>query len=88
MKKLFLYTTTACHLCETAKEIITPFLEQKHLELCCVEITESDELINKYGVRIPVVSIEENKTGLLQEIEWPFNAQEFQRFIEKNASSS
>lgn len=78
MKTLYLYTTLGCHLCEQAKEIIEPLLPGYQLTLEEVEIAERDELLERYGVRIPVVRIE----GRLDELGWPFDAPAFTLYVD------
>ena len=77
MRVLNLYTTSSCHLCETAQALITPLLAAHHLSLRLLEISDSDGLIERYGVRIPVLRLE----GSDLELGWPFNEQSFLEFI-------
>lgn len=80
MKTLFLYTTSACHLCEQAEALISPMLESLKLELGLVEISDSDELMNRYGIKIPVLGLKQSTN----ELAWPFSKTEFVEFIEKS----
>ncbi|MDG1773731.1 MAG: glutaredoxin family protein [Oceanicoccus sp.] len=77
MKELILYTTVGCHLCEQALELIEPVLEPKY-QIVKVDISDSDDLINRYGIRIPVVARSDNGA----EIGWPFDQQQFLLFID------
>ena len=74
MKDLIFYTTSSCHLCILAEElliqIITP---DKYIK---VDIAESEFLISRYGHRIPVVR---SKRGA--ELSWPFNYDLLDRFL-------
>lgn len=74
--RLTLFSTSACHLCDQAKDLIVPLLGSGEV-LEVVDISESDELIERYGIRIPVVLRED--TGA--EIGWPFDASRFREFL-------
>src|SRR5690606_7292555 len=75
---LYLYTTSGCHLCEQAEAIVTPHLVRFGLVLERIEIAGSDELMARYGVRIPVLRIE----GEEAELGWPFTEEGFVEFVE------
>lgn len=78
-KTLILYTTAGCHLCDRAKAVIWPQLSAGSWRLQEVEIAESDELIERYGVRIPVVAPAEG----VGELGWPFDAEQLRDFLHK-----
>ena len=63
-----LYSTDACHLCETAEEMLDA-LKPAFPGLCyaVVDISASDALIERYGVRIPVLRHPDGR-----ELDWPF----------------
>ncbi|MBT3564034.1 MAG: glutaredoxin family protein [Gammaproteobacteria bacterium] len=66
-----LYTTLGCHLCEDALVLLIEY-QQTHqgaLELAEIEISDSEQLIEKYGIRIPVVQVVSSGA----ELGWPFN---------------
>ena len=74
-----LYTTLGCHLCEDAKALL---VELKHTQNSLVdfkeiEISESDELIEQYGIRIPVIKIITSGA----ELGWPFNSDQLAEFL-------
>ncbi len=77
MKTVVLYTTAGCHLCDEAKELSSPFLECYGYEWQDVEISDSDELIATYGVRIPVLARPDNNS----ELGWPFEPQHLRDFL-------
>lgn len=79
MKLCVLYSTPGCHLCELAKDILWPLLDEFSLRITEVDIAESDELIERYGVRIPVLSAPD----LEQELDWPFDQQQARAFLDK-----
>lgn len=69
---LTLYGTSACHLCELAAALLVaadlPFDE--------VDISESDELFERYGLTIPVVRRADGA-----ELNWPFDEEALVRFL-------
>ena len=72
-----LYGTSACHLCELAESLLLSLGEEgKCPQFVKVDIAESDELFERYGVRIPVLR---NPDG--SELNWPFTAQELSLFL-------
>ena len=74
--KLLLYSTLGCHLCEQALAMIEAILPAgTYVEE--IDIISSNELVELYGVRIPVVV----RTDDLSEIGWPFNQQQFIQFL-------
>lgn len=54
MTHLILYTTLGCHLCEQLEALLGA-LHRGEYRLETVEISESDTLMARYGVRIPVL---------------------------------
>ena len=78
MKTLYLYTTQGCHLCEQAEQLVNPLLVQYGLVLEPIEIATSDSLMERYGIRIPVLHIE----GEEGELGWPFTQQDFIAFAQ------
>jgi hypothetical protein len=75
---LNLYTTTGCHLCEEALALAMRARHEGHsLEICEVEISESESLMAAYGVRIPVVRIE----GQDAELGWPFSYEQLIEYL-------
>jgi len=72
--KLKLYTTASCHLCEKAHQL----LRQLTLPtISLVEIANDDELLARYGTRIPVLQRTDNNT----ELNWPFTKEQVMAFI-------
>lgn len=77
MKSVYLYSTPGCHLCEMASEIVQPLLSNYSLYLEEIDIAEADELIERYGVRIPVL-----KSPLhIEELGWPFDSEQVANFL-------
>lgn len=84
MKVLRLYTTLGCHLCEEAEVILLPLLQQQGYRLEKVEISESEELVELYGIRIPVIALSESLRDEREgptELGWPFDLDQVSRFL-------
>lgn len=77
--KLVLYGTKDCHLCDKAEQLLVQFasMESGRFEIEYLDIAESDDLENDYGVRIPVLKNCENNS----EIDWPFGWIELAKFL-------
>ncbi|MDP4164562.1 MAG: glutaredoxin family protein [Bacillota bacterium] len=60
---LTFYTRPGCHLCEKAKAELLEI--QKHLDFIFneVNINDSDELTEKYGLMIPVFELDGEEAG-------------------------
>ncbi|MBE9540160.1 MAG: glutaredoxin family protein [Proteobacteria bacterium] len=76
-KGLVLYGTSACHLCEVAQQM----LEYHHrnageLDYSLADISESEELFQNYGLRIPVLQRADGT-----ELDWPFSIEELRVFL-------
>lgn len=76
MAQLLLYSTSGCHLCEEAQEVIGRALGLPVEE---VDIALDDILMARYGVRIPV--LRRLDTGA--EIGWPFDEDEVRVLVEQ-----
>ena len=73
---LTLYTGPHCHLCDQAKSIIYPILQETGWRLQEVNIAGNKSLKEKYGMRIPVIA---NSEG--EEKGWPFSAGQVKRLL-------
>lgn len=81
MKPLYLYSTPGCHLCEMAREIIEPLLGDHSLILQEIDIADSDDLIERYGVKIPVLKSPQH----IDELCWPFDSAQVVGFLQRNS---
>lgn len=81
MSSFQLFSTLGCHLCDEAEAILGQ-LRASGLSLTWtrVEIADSDEMIERYGIRIPVLLAQSNQA----ELDWPFDAEQASLFIKKN----
>lgn len=67
-----LYGTSACHLCEIAEAM----LKRQGAAFDKVDISASDGLFERYGVRIPVLQHPDGR-----ELGWPFTEAELSAFL-------
>jgi hypothetical protein len=81
MIQLTLYTTEGCHLCEDAHEMILSVAEKYPLDLLMQEIGDDDDLVARYGIRIPVVAFADGA-----ELNWPFSEQQLEHLITSKIS--
>lgn len=65
---LTLYGTQGCHLCDDAEMVLKHAQMAISFEWRYIDIALDDDLVKKYGIRIPVLR---NDTG--QELGWPFS---------------
>lgn len=66
MSKVILYGTLGCHLCEEAKTLLFDWFGEGAKSIEYLDIAVSENMVEQYGVRIPVLS-----DGQL-EVDWPF----------------
>lgn len=66
MYKLQLYGTLGCHLCEEAERWLALHLPPEY-SFDKVDIADSEQMVEQYGVRIPVLS------NGIDECDWPFD---------------
>ncbi|MDV7391361.1 glutaredoxin family protein, partial [Arthrospira platensis SPKY1] len=74
-----LYGTSACHLCEVAQGILDATLNPDFFTVQWVDIADSDELIERYGVRIPVLQRQQDGS----ELNWPFDVEQLIAFLSR-----
>ena len=75
MQQVILFGTDGCHLCEMALELVR---EAQNLILLSVEevdIAQDAALVERYGIRIPVVMREG------RELNWPFDHGALMEFL-------
>ena len=86
MRELLLYTTLGCHLCERAEEMLTPVVDfinrgssgnDEQIVICLVEIADIPDLMQRYGVHIPVIRLQ----GCGSELGWPFDQAQVFEFL-------
>jgi hypothetical protein len=66
---LILYGTTACHLCEVAEALLCALSKERpDFRFTKIDISDTDELVERYGIRIPVLRHPDGT-----ELGWPFS---------------
>ena len=81
MSRFCLYHTAGCHLCEEAEELLAAcFLAEAIMpvDFVKIDIADSDALLERYGVLIPV--LREENSG--RELRWPFSAEDVRQFLQ------
>ncbi|MGH1469926.1 MAG: glutaredoxin family protein [Cellvibrionaceae bacterium] len=85
MKKVILFSTLGCHLCDKAKSLVFPIASQLNYQVEEIDIADSERLVERYGVSIPVLGLlEEGKSmidGSVKEMFWPFDADQITSFL-------
>ena len=76
---IHLYTTLGCNLCEEAHSLLVQHQQTTgaNFEIVLVEISDSEDLMEAYGIRIPVLKLVSNDL----ELGWPFNSTELGHFL-------
>lgn len=80
---LVLFTTAGCHLCDDAEAILRycrSYFPQVQWRM--VDIAEDAALVERYGVRIPVISIADSEA----ELNWPFDPGQLMAFIKSQTN--
>lgn len=80
---IILYSTLGCHLCELAKDELWPLTASYFIELTEIDIADSDDLIERYGFKIPVMVFE--KSNL--ELNWPFSMDQIEAHLKVEMQS-
>lgn len=70
-----LFGTEGCHLCEQALALLKNAETPLNLSIEEVDIAHEEDLMARYGVRIPVLV----NNG--RELNWPFDQQDLLRFL-------
>lgn len=79
-RNLLLYTTAGCHLCEQAEDLVRRVLAEGHgeqIRMESVDIADDPELMERYGIRIPVIRMQAGD----DELGWPFDEAAVRRLI-------
>jgi predicted DCC family thiol-disulfide oxidoreductase YuxK len=75
--KITLISGPNCHLCDQAKQMLQPLIEEKNIQLSVLDVKEDQGLFERYGLRIPVVILEDGS-----EKGWPFTAAQIARMLD------
>lgn len=82
MKKLILYTTEACHLCELALEQIEQSECFDRIVLTEVDIATDIDLLRQFATRVPVMTAVGSKDHLF----WPFDHYDVTQWLQHAGS--
>lgn len=74
---LIFYTTAGCHLCDVARQVYQSTLSPDFFDVQEIDIADQDDLIERYGVRIPVMRRLQDDS----ELNWPFDQQALMDFL-------
>jgi glutaredoxin len=74
MSGVILYSADGCHLCEQAMAV----LDALAISYTVVDIALDDELVARFGVRIPVLV----KDTVNTDLGWPFDAAAVNLFLQ------
>lgn len=69
--------TLGCHLCEQAEQLLMPWLA-RDVVVELLDIAESEVLVARYGLRIPVLRRERDGA----ELGWPFDERSLAAFLQ------
>ena len=76
MSKALLYVGTACHLCDYARELVGEVFSEYEWAFSEVNINSSQELRERYGAFIPVISFPSGA-----EKGWPFTKNQLTKML-------
>ena len=75
--ELILYSTTGCHLCEQAAQMVWRQGSHHGRRLREVDVVDDEAVYRDYGIRIPVLK----RCDSGAELAWPFSDQALTRFL-------
>lgn len=78
-----LFGTSACHLCEQAEALLQALLNPEFFQIHQVDIADDDALIERYGVRIPVLRRDADGG----ELNWPFDVDSLIAFLSESGQA-
>jgi len=78
VSSLTFYTTAGCHLCEYAASLLSQLETKRAVNVVEVDIVIDEDLVERYGTRIPVVRRNDN----LRELGWPFTLEQLESFVQ------
>ena len=79
---LILYSTVGCHLCDEARELVLRWGAESRLRLQEVDVADDPDLLEHYGIRIPVL----RRTDTGAELGWPFDASDVEDFLSRSST--
>lgn len=82
MMRLLLYSTSGCHLCEQAEELLHELESEASIYWETIDIVTDPQLVAAYGIRIPVVV----RVADGAELGWPFELDVLRHFVHHSES--
>jgi len=79
-RRLILYGTLGCHLCDQAAAVLATWMAAPALAIEQVDIADDESLFERYGVRIPVLT--DPAAGW--ELDWPFTLDDVRETLTQN----
>lgn len=76
--ELLFYTTSQCHLCELAEALLVSTPMPTPIPVDVVDVAQSEELVERYGTRIPVL----RRNDTAEELNWPFTREQLLTFLQ------
>lgn len=76
--ELLFYTTAQCHLCELAEALLVSTPMHQPIPVDVVDIAQSEQLVARYGTRIPVL----RRSDSGNELDWPFTQDQLLTFLQ------
>jgi glutaredoxin len=58
VRNVVLYTRPGCHLCDEARDVILAVRDRRPFSFAEIDIESDDGLLQEYGIRIPVVTVD------------------------------
>ena len=79
---LTLYYTAGCHLCELAEDVVDELKNirpelQSSLAVIKVDIADDPALVDKFGLKIPVLQ----QPSADQSLDWPFDVDDLMLYL-------
>ena len=84
MPELLFYTTAGCHLCECAAAMLGELARSGVCGAKPVDIAESEDLVARYGLTIPVLRNPSNG----RELNWPFTSEQIINLLRTDNGSA
>lgn len=78
MRHFVLYSTQHCHLCEQAEQLLINLQHEYEIQWETTEISDDDNLMVQYGIRIPVIKCLKTEA----ELNWPFTRADILKLIQ------
>lgn len=79
MTHLILYSTSGCHLCEQAEVLLEQLERELPLAWRIVDVANDEQLVTRYGIRIPVVRRQADES----ELGWPFDLDQLRLLVKQ-----